>query len=174
MEIKFDLDIEDWIALQVQHLKESNAHKKRIRFVIYLVPLVYLALVLKDLYFGEIDYTFIGIAIVFSALLVFYFPQFYTNRTLKMLRKTIMQGDTTNLFGQYQISWNEEGFTVIQPGVESKIKWESFSRIEETNEYIFLYRTSVSAFIIPKNKVTGDLVEFEKVLSKYLMNSNDH
>ena len=86
MEIKFDLDIEDWMALQVQHLKKSNTHKKKIRFVIYLVPLVYLMLVLKDLYFGEIDYSFLGIAIVISALLVFYFPRFYTKRRLSVVQ----------------------------------------------------------------------------------------
>jgi len=168
MEIKFDLDIEDWMALQVQHLKKSNTHKKKIRFVIYLVPLVYIMLVLKDLYFGEIDYSFMGIAVVISLLLVFYFPRFYTNRTLKMLRKAILKGDTSNVFGQYLFKWNEEGFTIIQPGAESKIKWESFTHIEETDDYIFIYRTSLSAFIIPKNKVTGDLVEFEKVLSEKL------
>ena len=166
MEIKFDLDIEDWMALQVQHLKNSNSHKKKIRFIIYLVPSVYLMLVLKDLYFGEIDYTFIGIAVVFSALLILNFPQFYTKRTLKMLRNAVLKGDARNIFGQYQITWNEDGFSIIQPGVESKSKWESFIGMEETNDYIFIYRTSDSAFIIPKSKVIGDLVEFEQALKK--------
>jgi len=126
-------------------------------------------LVLKDLYFGELDYSFIGIAIGISLLLVFYFPQFYIKRTLKVLQKAFMEGDASNVLGQYHISWNKEGITVIQPGSESKMKWKSFSLLEETNDYIFIYRTSLSAFIIPKTKVTGDLVEFENTLKKYVL-----
>lgn len=63
--------------------------------------------------------------------------------------KIIKEGENKNILGEKTIVLTSEN--IIETGLsnEEKIKLNSIQKIEETEEHLFIYISSMSAFIVP-------------------------
>ena len=174
MEINYEFNLEDWVVFQRHHLNNSKKYKRRIMYFSLMTPLVFLVFIVKDVIQDEFDWIFASIAIVVSVGFIFIFPKRALKRTVEILQKRILETDASNVFGKHQFSWNDDGFTVIQPISEVKVEWGSCNRLEESQEHYFIYHTELSAFVVPKGKATGDVVAFEQIIRERIKMPDDH
>lgn len=75
------------------------------------------------------------------------------------------EGDNENLFNQRTLVLTDEGITETSSIGESHIRWDKINHLEETEDYLYIYVSSVSAHIVPK-RVFENLSEQEKFISK--------
>lgn len=60
------------------------------------------------------------------------------------------EGNNENILIRRSISISKEGLLEKSSIGESKVKWNQVDKVEETEEYIYIYISSISAHIIPK------------------------
>jgi hypothetical protein len=68
----------------------------------------------------------------------------------RKIRKLLEEGDNKNMLGSHRLILREDEVLETCSTAESRIKWQAVERIEENNDYIFLYVSAVSAHILPK------------------------
>ena len=77
--------------------------------------------------------------------------------TLKSIRANAnsiyASGKNLTLVGQQELLLSPDSAVVRNEFYEAKYNWQVIEKMEETNDYIFLYVSSVSALIIPKRAI---------------------
>ncbi|MBI6874443.1 YcxB family protein [Clostridium aciditolerans] len=79
------------------------------------------------------------------------------------------EGKQENLFGRYNILIKHEGILVNSNMGQSNTNWDAVERLIETKEYIYIYISSVNAYIVPK-RVLQDTMhkdEFINLIKQY-------
>lgn len=72
-------------------------------------------------------------------------------------KKAICEGKNISLNSPVTLELTDDEILSKSLIGESKLKWDAIERLEETDDYIFLYISSVSAITIPKQIVESDV-----------------
>lgn len=148
--IEFDFRIEDWMAFQEYYLEISAAHQRAKKIILWSFPLVGVILTINDLIHEEkwwIAATAFGVV---SIPWLIWFPGFMHKTNLKRIEKTLSDGKNASLIGPHEIEIGEEGIRHKGPQSETMINWSGIEKMATTDDYIFVFDTTVSALIIPK------------------------
>lgn len=164
MKIEFELDMNDWMELQRAHYSNSKQFKRTKLIVTLIMPFVCSVMLTIDAVNGKVGLVNVIVFSILSLLWVLFYPKRFVNRTIANTKKALEEGDNSGLLGNHTIVLNEEGIINTQPSTENKIQWVGIKKMLETNDYFFLYLTSVSAIIIPKRKIEKDLAELTSLL----------
>lgn len=164
MQIEFELDMNDWMELQKCHHQNSKQFQRTKLIVTLIMPIVCSVFLTIDAINGKLGWLNIVVFGILSLLWVVFYPKRFVNRTIEKTKKTLDEGDNSGLLGKHKIILNDEGLHCTLPLSEQKIQWAGIKKVIETNDYLFLYVTSVSAIIIPKKKIEKDVVELSKML----------
>ena len=80
------------------------------------------------------------------------------------------EGDNENLFNQRTLVLTDEGITETSSIGESHIRWDKINHLEETEDYLYIYVSSVSAHIVPKRvfKNSNEQKEFINKISEQI------
>ena len=171
MELEFEFEIADWMELQKNYLKNSKHFKRTKNIVLFMLPVVFSFLIFSDVLRNKFSFISIVIYGFASLLWILFYSKYLEKRALAKTRKMIEEGDNTGIIGKHKIILQEDGITHIEPESEKRIKWSGIKRLEENNDYYFLYNTTVSAIIIPKRKVAVDLDKLNRILIKNIANT---
>lgn len=71
----------------------------------------------------------------------------------------IKEGKNEGLIGEHKLTTTEEGITDANSTGETKVNWSGIKRMKEDSNYLYIYSTSVSAYILPKR----DLKDVEQI-----------
>ena len=166
MVLTFDFDLEDWLALQENYLKNSPAIKLIQSIISFLLPLVLFALLFKYSKNYPTNTMMIAgcVMLIFSIIWVFIIQKTFLKTTLVLTKKLLSSNDNSSLIGIHQLQFTDEGIEISEPGSEQKIPWNAYKKLTETEQHYFLYNTSVSATVIPKQKIDVPLHELDKML----------
>lgn len=168
MQIQYNFELNDWMAFQEFHLSESKQFKKSKLITTITVPVVYGIFILSDAMKGELDLIPTAIFTVISLLWMIYYPKRLTVRTLKKVKKELEKPENSKILGIHTIEVLENGLKITKPESENFINWSGLVRLAETANYYFIYNTTLSAIVIPKNKIQHEITEFDSILKKHL------
>lgn len=166
MKIEFELNKQDYINFNLNHLRHSDELKRTIAKQRYVIPVIYLTIPFILDRFAAIPLWY-GLTI-FSVLAVIwaaFYPQYYKWRVARLVSKMIDEGNNIGMLGKRCISLTEAGIVDTGESDESKTNWESVESIEETEEYIYVYNSAISAYLIPKRSFSS-ISEQESFLIK--------
>lgn len=167
MKISFELTIDDWMEFQKYYLSISKQFQRAKTIIIIMIPSMLIIPLLFDYSRGEFSYFNLISFFVFSILGILFIPRLSEKYSLLSARKMLDEGDNSALLGNHEIEFTGDYFFVKEPGSECKIKWSAINKIEENEKYIFIFITSVTAYIIPKFKITdGKEKVFQFIRSK--------
>ena len=164
MEVAFEFDMDDWMALQKNRLSTSPQLKRLHIIVALLMPLVFIILSISDIYSHRFYATDLIFYVVISILWVLFMPKWYKKRVLVKVRKQIEEGDNSGILGKQTLIFTDDGITQITNEAKYEIKWDGIKQLVEIEDYYFLYNTAISAIIIPKKKIGAQLSEIDKIL----------
>lgn len=152
MEIKFKSDINDFVAFSYHTLNDSIVFKVKYKLLHYVVPvLLMIYLTIKPPKNTTTLMVLLTLYLTISILWLIIFPKFY----LWNIKKSLVSG-LTNATGsnkefdaEVRILLNENHITYLTPSSEKKFIWSSVTKVVVTNEYIFIFLTSISGIQIP-------------------------
>lgn len=150
MEISYKLTEEDYLDFNLNHGNNSPSIKKSILIQRLMGPVIFfMASFLTAKRTGiPLWYWFILFGIV-SIIWYAFYPKYInwevSRRTLKMLK----EGNNKNILEERTITLTAEGIKETSLNKEERVAWESIEKIEETQRNIYVYLSSISAFIIP-------------------------
>lgn len=167
MEIKYNLTEEDYLNFNLFHIQNSATAKKTLNMQRFIAPIIFIALsyILSKL--G--DTSFLGLFITFlmvSILWIIFYPKYFYNYVIRNTKKMIKEGKNDGLLGEHHMRMTEEGIVDSTSNGETKVAWSGIKTMKEDNHCIYLYNSSVSAYILPKR----ELNDVEEIIA-YLQSS---
>ena len=156
MLIKYDVTIEDLVAFNRYHCAHSPTVKKSKRtFVIYLPALlVFIAAFVSPT--EEVSRSvLVAITVVIAGALSIFFNYSLTSALDRQARRLYKEGESKGLLGQHEVEIDNNGFVERTEVNETRQLWQGVEKIVETNEYAFIYISSMLAHVIPKLSITA-------------------
>lgn len=151
MEIKYNLTEEDYLNFNLFHVKNSNTVKRALNIQRFLFPVLFI--VISYLFSKMTEISFLGVFIPFlliSILWVIFYPKYFYRFIIRNTKKLIREGKNEDLLGEHRMTLSEEGIVDTTSNKETKVTWSGIQMIKEDEHSIYLYNSSVSAYILPK------------------------
>jgi hypothetical protein len=160
MKIETEITLEDLLAFNRYHIENSRFVKRRRDFMKYLacgVSLYIILIALLDILGGKIAsaVTTIVIFTPFLLLTIFFskYSQYITDIYVKGMYK---EGKNKNLFGHREITISDDAIVEESDSGTHATKWQSVEKVIKTEKHIFVYASSVSAYVIPRRIFMND------------------
>jgi hypothetical protein len=162
MRLRYENTMEDLLAFQAYHIAHSPTMKRMQvgnrwggALVIFGLTLWIAKLDTGNMFAGLIG---AGVGAGVYALI---YPLLVRRSIRRRTLKLYAEGQNKGFLGEHELEVADDGLIGRSPYSESKIAWGTVERIETTPEYTFLYVGSVSAYIIPHNRIIeGDYRAF--------------
>lgn len=151
MKIDYELKKEDYIKFNVDHMERTPSIKKTLFTQRYILPIMFLIVPFvmgntKDVSFW---YWIIMSATFYIVWAVFY--QKYIRWNIgRNVGKLVDEEKDSEMLGHHSILLNEDVMIEKSSLNESKTEYSTIQDIVETKEYVYIYLSSVMAFIVPK------------------------
>ena len=173
MQLDFELTEEDYINYNLYHVKKSPSIKRSILFQRIFGPIVFMIAPFIAVKVSEPPLLFwlfmFGIT---SIIWITFYPK-YANWEIKTRAKKMLQeGNNENMFDKRSLILTEEGIKETSSIANSKINWDKIISLDETDDYIYIYISSISAYIIPK-RVFKDKTEQKLFIGELSKQIND-
>ncbi|MGE8082038.1 YcxB family protein [Peribacillus loiseleuriae] len=169
MELKYEMTKDDHLAFNLHYVKHSKTIKQSLFMQRFLVPIIFL--ILPFVLFWMIGEFLIGFFITFaliSIVWIVFYPKYFYGHIIRNVKKVLNEGSNDNLLGQHVFISTEDGFIEKSRVGETKIGWSSIERIEENEDYFFLFISTMNAYIVPKRSFPdkASQEDFKKMIDK--------
>ena len=164
MTIAFDASIDDLMVFQ-DHYYRTNRMLRRTRFVV--LPAIYIIVILFDtvIHRGRIDFVLVGIFGCLYALSLIYLKWFFSRKIKRMYCKP----ENRIYLGPQTMTFDEDGVHAHTDNSDNKYRWQSFIKWVEVNNYILIYLSEISAYVIPCQKLApGQTEELKAILGEHI------
>jgi hypothetical protein len=148
--------MEDWAAMQKDYVANLQTFKRTKMLSAFIGPV--LAIILMGLLYvkGEFNNFFLSIAIIFSIGWAIVYPNRFEKLVVENARKKYEKKNDEAKTETHKLEMDDNEIVSYRPGFEIKTRWDQLTAFRESEEHIFLYTSSTSAIVIPKNKVASD------------------
>lgn len=171
MEINYELTEKDYLDFNVFHAENSPTIRRSILIQRLIGPVIFLIMPFyATRYTGIPLWYWVIIFGTLGALWYSFYPKYIKWEVSRRTSKLIKEGKDGKILGNKNIKLTPEGIYGTSLYSEEKVKWDSIERIEETEDYIYIFISSISAFIIPIRAFndTNTKEKFEMELDKYM------
>ena len=164
MEVSFDVMKEHLIDFSLYNIKNSKEIQRIVKVQTFLTPMAFLLFALiigvardeMKLWIG----VFVGVYIAWVVL----YPRLYLISVKKSVKKNIEElNGKQDLIGHCNLILTEDEVIEESNVRTNKTKWRNLVRLVETKEYVFVFNTESSAYVIPKEKFTNEQHEKEYI-----------
>ncbi|WP_100330417.1 YcxB family protein [Bacillus xiapuensis] len=154
MEIKYNLTEQDYLNFNMFHVKNSKAVKRTLNMQRFLTPILF---VIASFVLSKVgSMYFLGLFIAFlvvSILWIIFYPKYFYSYVIRNTKKMIKEGRNDGLLGEHHMILSEEGIIDSTSKSETKASWSGIQTLSEDKHNIYLYNSSVSAYILPKREL---------------------
>ena len=153
MKIKYNLTEEDYLEFNMFHVKNLKAVKRTLNLQRFLTPIFFIiaSFVLSkvgSMSFLEVFITFLVVSIIW----VIFYPRYFYSYVIRNTKKMIKEGKNDGLLGEHYMVLSEDGIIDSTSNGETKVTWSGINTLSEDRQNIYLYNSSVSAYILQKEK----------------------
>ena len=164
MEIRYNLTEEDYLNFNMFHVKNSKAVKRTLNMQRFLTPIIF---IIASFVFSKVGgMSFLGVFITFlvvSILWIIFYPKYFYSYVIRNTKKIIKEGKNDGLIGEHHMILSEEGIIDATSNGETRVSWFGIQTLSEDKHNIYLYNSSVSAYILPKREL-DDVEEIKTYL----------
>ena len=154
LEVEYEITPGDLYAFQWRAAYQSpplRRERRKVYFVVFLswVSMSFLPTIGSDgIDLSRFDFMWLVTMFPPVAFLVWLYDRRKTRRSIRELIEKEKPG--RGQLGSHKISLNEQGLVESTAVGESHISWAGVDRIEQNEEYIFIYTAPNAAHVIPK------------------------
>lgn len=159
-ELNFEFEIDDWIAFQEDFLSNSKTFQKSIKGSQLSFVILFVGVILIDTIFnGFQGWSMTIVYLMLSGLWFFYAPRILFGVAMKQTKAMIEEGKNKNILCMHYFLINEDGVFFESEFHKEDLLWKGVERVNETEKYYFIYVTGLSAFAIPKEKISEENIK---------------
>jgi hypothetical protein len=161
--IHSNLELDDWMNFSIYHYysQRGSCTKLGLRIAWIGIPAIYIFLAFL-LIFSEANNLISVFLIILSILWLVLFPRTDEYFLRRGLKRALIKEDRGLWLGPQELTLTPEYILGRNEASEGKYKWKTVSKIEVTDEYIFIYVTAISAIIIPR-RTTAVKESFDEI-----------
>lgn len=152
--LNYHITTDDIIHFNLYHFRHSPAAQKQQRIIRIIVSIgvAILGLVMFYLIDGGKNPGFISYlsAFVSGVAVFFIWPRIVQRGIREQTAKMLAEGKNKGIVGEQTLTLTPDYMMCVSEAGESTIKWSSVERVVTTDEYTFIYISSVNAFIVPR------------------------
>jgi YcxB-like protein len=170
MEINYNLTEEDYLNFNMFHVKNSKVVKRTLNMQRFLTPIIFIVASFVLSKVGSMS--FLGVFITFlvvSILWIIFYPRYFYSYVIRNTKKMIKEGKNDGLLGEHRMVLSEDGIIDSTSNSETKVTWLGIKTLSEDRQNIYLYNSSVSAYILPKREL-DDVGEIKTYLKSKVQN----
>ncbi len=160
MKIKYAVDISDIVAFNQFHLDTSPlVRKQRIKMLVF-AALVYgsVALLMAS---GKHSIYNVSVFVIVYAGFMFWYLRYGRKVNVKRIMRIYAGGKNTGIFGEHELELLPDGIREVTSVNEHITKFSGIEKVEATETHVFVFFSSLSAYVIPKSKISeGNLDAF--------------
>lgn len=157
MKIDYQLNKQDYIDFNMNYMSNSKTVKSLFIAQRYVVPIIFLLIPFIMIRVKNITLGYwVNIFLVCYILWVIFYPKYFKWTTSKRMVKMLDEGDNTDMLGKRSLTLSEEGVIDCSTLSESKTAWSAIEKITQTQKHIFIFISSVSAYILPVRVFKND------------------
>ena len=162
--LRFSLGVDDFLAFQQFHVRNSPSQRNLLYFsaIVGLIVAIYLT---SDV-FARIPIWLSFILLILNLFFAIFVAKIVFHRLIRFyLRRMLSEGSQEGLLGLHELEI-ANGFLIERTAVnEHRHLLSKIDRIVESDEYVFVYISSLQAHVIPKRRIEhGDLYAFSQRL----------
>ncbi len=151
MEVSFDVKKNHLIDFSIYNVKNSEQIKKAVKIQRFVTPLMFLIFsLLIGIYQGAITKwltIFVGMYIAW----VIVYPKMYMISVKNSIKKNIESvNGKKDLIGSCKLRLTDAGVLEESNVRSNETTWASIVKLVETKEYVFVFNSENSAYVIPK------------------------
>jgi len=173
MKLNYELTEQDYLDFNIYHSKHSPTIKKSILLQRALGPVVFLIAPFLAIRITNIPlWYWLAIFFISSIIWFVFYPKYFNWELSRRVSKLLNEGKNLDMVGSRSINLTQDGLIESTPHSESKVGWDMVEMINETEDYIYIYISAVSAYIVPI-RVFKDAKEketFRNTLDMYINN----
>jgi hypothetical protein len=163
MKIKYTNTEEDVVCFGLHCRENSPTHKRIMRSARLLIPaFITIYFLLECFNDGNLFHIFEGLFL--SGVYIVIFSLASKQGSNKITKKLYAEGKNKGIFCEHEIEIIDVGIVETTNVGKQESYWATIEKIEETDEHLFIYTGSMTAHVIPKSRVEGDLDLFTKIL----------
>ena len=157
--------MEDIIAFNHHHLGQNHAYKRRRLISLYGTPLTFFLAFSLLAFVKDKPQLFIGSIIFYLWSFVAY--KNYPKKCAETFQKEVLC--------EHKVIISETGVCEYTENSSSQFNWNALDKIETNDEYIFVYNTPVTAYVIPCREIGDEVFQKLKVvLTKGMQNRSEN
>ena len=123
--------------------------------------------IIKKMPPGESLLILLILGVALSLPMFFLYPLYFKIRNEKYINKLYEKDENKGVLGVHEMVVSDDYLEEITEHNDSKIQWDSISKIESIADYTFVYTGDITAYIIPhKNIISGNCMGFIEKLSE--------
>lgn len=168
MEVSFDVEKKHLIDFSIYNVKNSKQIKRAVNIQRFVTPLMFLLFALLiGIYQGEIVkwmLIFVGMYIAW----VIVYPKMYMMSVKNSIKKGIEEvNGKKDLIGNCKLTLTDDGVLEQSNVRTNTTQWKDITKLVETEEYVFVFNTENSAYVIPKESFVNseDKKQYTNILS---------
>lgn len=169
IKIEYILGKKDLEALNIVHTKQPEGRRQITLLLGILTALVIIIMTILDAYRkDEMDWIVwsIVVAIMITLFITLRF-KFMTLLNKLLIPLTSKLRGMDRIYGRYDVEFTDNEVSLDSPIGKHIYKWDKFHSVIITQDYLFLYITKGSAFIIPAERAFRNREdELERLLQK--------
>lgn len=171
MEVSFDVKKDHLIDFSIYNVENSKQIKRAVNIQRFVTPLMFLLFALLiGVYQNEISKWLVIFAGMYIAWVIVY-PKMYIMSVKSSIKKNIEQiNGKKELIGSCKLTLTDDGVVEDSNVRTNTTLWKDLKRLVETKEYVFVFNTENSAYVIPKEKFESK--EYEKDYVNMLSNKS--
>lgn len=171
MEVSFDVMKNHLIDFSIYNIRNSKKIMRAVNIQRFITPFMFLifALMLGVYQNDMVKWIMIFVAIYIGWVIIY--PKMYMSSVKSTLRKNLEQTNgKEELIGSCRLILTDDGIVEESNARTNTTSWGDLIRLVETEEYVFVFNTEVSAYVIPKEKFESG--EYERRYIEMLSNKS--
>lgn len=174
MILRYNLTVEDMVALNRYHYAHSpTIRKTKLKYIILVSVLFIAASFLLPPKPGLTRPMIVAGAVILAALFSMIFIYRYSASLERNVRRLFKEGTNKGIICEHEIEIDEHGLVEKTEFKETRQSWQGVERIVETQSHVFIYMSSMAAYVIPKESVAaGDPYQFVESAKQFWLAAN--
>lgn len=153
MNLKFNVDVEDWMEFHKHHLLNNKQFLKTKILITYIVPVVFGVFLYYKFRNDELVLENALMVVFMCAVWVLFYPKRLTSKALGRARLSVENGEHSSSLGANELAIDDNRIVHKHPGAETAYDWTAIKNGVEIDSSIFLFTSPASPVIIPKKKI---------------------
>ncbi|MEI6131243.1 MAG: YcxB family protein [Bacillota bacterium] len=164
MRIECEITEQDYVDFNLYHFSKSKEFIKSRLVILVLCPALFAFITFNFSGSGSMFSNIIRV-VLFAVIWIIFYPIVQRSMLINNVKKLLKDGKNKDLLGRHEFVFDEEGIIERTENAENRAKWAGIEKIVETKKAIYLYNSSVSAYIIPsqsfeKGEILAGFVEY--------------